>query len=69
MSDKGRLSKPWTLSGGQTEHPQPWAITPDSAAHSAPTRRALARTARTRRPVQAVPLDQDDVADLYGDFA
>lgn len=69
MSDKGRLSKRWTLSGAQKEHPDPWAITPISAAHTARAGRALAPAARTGMPVQAAPLDQDDLADLYGDFA
>ena len=69
MSDNVRLSKPRKLSGAQTEHPQPWAETPVSAGRSAPTRRALSPTVRTRRPVQAVHLDQDELADLYGDFA
>ena len=66
VSDKGRLSKPSTQSGAQTEQPQPWALTPVSVARSAPTRRALDRTGK---PVWGVPLDQDDLADLYGDFA
>lgn len=69
MSDKGRLAKPWTLSGAQTERPEPWAVTPVSPARTARVRRALAPAARTERPVQTAPLDQDDLADLYGDFA
>lgn len=69
MSDKGRLSKPWTPSGRQTEHAQPWTVTPVSPARTARARRALAPAARTGKPVQTVPLDQDDLADLYGDFA
>ena len=69
VSAKRRLAKPWTLSGVQPEHPQPWATTPVSVARSAPTRRALDPAARTRIPAQAVHLDLDDMADLYGDFA
>jgi hypothetical protein len=69
VSDKGRLSKPWTLSGAQKEYLQPWTVTPVSPARTARARRALAPAARTGRPVQTVPLDQDDLADLYGDFA
>ena len=69
MSDKGGLSTPRTLSGAQTERAQPWAIAPAAAARAAGARHRLARAARTRTPVHAAPLDEDELADLYGDFA
>jgi len=69
VSDKGGLSTLRTLSGAPTGRREPWAIAPAAAARAAGARHALARAARTRTPVHAAPLDEDDLADLYGDFA